>query len=71
MSYFTEPYTHSKNKSEVELDLSNYEKSDLKKRSRCWYIRCCKKADLGTLRLDVDGLDIYKLKYVPSGLNSV
>ena len=26
MSYFTEPYTHSKNKSEVELDLSNYEK---------------------------------------------
>ena len=31
MSYFAEPYTHSKNKSEAELDLSNYEtKSDLK-----------------------------------------
>ena len=26
MSYFSEPHTHSKNKSEVELDLSNYEK---------------------------------------------
>ena len=31
MSYFTEPYTHIKNKTKVELDLSNYAtKSDLK-----------------------------------------
>ena len=30
MSYFLEPYTHSKNKGNVELDLSNYAtKSDL------------------------------------------
>ena len=26
MSYFLEPYTHSKNKMKVELDLSNYAK---------------------------------------------
>ena len=32
MSYFPEPHTHSKNKIEVELHLSNYAtKSDLKK----------------------------------------
>ena len=31
MSYFPEPYTHSKNKLKVELDLYNYAtKSDLK-----------------------------------------
>ena len=31
MSYFTEPYTRIKNKTKVELDLSNYAtKSDLK-----------------------------------------
>ena len=31
MSYFPELYTHSKNKIEVKLDLSNYEtKSDFK-----------------------------------------
>ena len=34
MSYFPEPYTYSKNKIKVELDLSNYAiKSDLLKRS--------------------------------------
>ena len=33
MSFFQEPHTHSKNKIEVELDLSNYPiKSDLKTR---------------------------------------
>ena len=31
MSYFSKPHTHSKNKIEVELDLSNYAtQSDLK-----------------------------------------
>ena len=38
MSSFPEPYTHSKNKIKVELDLSNYAtKFDLKseKRKRC------------------------------------
>ena len=33
MSYFPEPYTSSKNKIKVRLDLSNYvTKSDLKKK---------------------------------------
>ena len=43
MSYFPEPYTHSKNKIKAELDLSNYTtKFDLKseKHNRC-YIRIC------------------------------
>ena len=33
MSYFSEPYTHSKNKIKVEVDFSNYAtKSDFKKK---------------------------------------
>ena len=37
---FSESHTHSKNKIEVELDLSNYTtKSNLRKRNRCSYIR--------------------------------
>ena len=36
MSYFPEPYTRSKNKIKVRLDLSNYvTKSDFKKSCRC------------------------------------
>ena len=36
MSYFPEPYTHSKNKMKNELDLLNYTtKFDFKKCSRC------------------------------------
>ena len=35
MSYFSELYSHSKNKTEVELNLPNYvTKSDLKKQNR-------------------------------------
>ena len=35
MSYFAEPFTRSKNKINVELDLSNYAtKSNLTKRNR-------------------------------------
>ena len=38
MSYFPKRHTHSKNKMEVELDLSNYAtKYDLKMQ-RCWYM---------------------------------
>ena len=36
MSYFSKPYTHSKSKIKLELDLSHYvRKSDLKKCNRC------------------------------------
>ena len=42
MSYFSEPYTHSKNKIKVQLELPNYvTKSDLKKRNGRLYIRFC------------------------------
>ena len=60
MSYFAEPHTHSKNKLEVELVLSNYATtSDLKK------------ATVADLTSDVDKLDIDKLKNVPSGLSNL
>ena len=42
MSYFSEPYTHSKNKIKGQLDLPNYvTKSELKKRNGRRYIRFC------------------------------
>ena len=40
MNYIPEPYTRSKNKIKVDLDLSNYAiKSDLK--GRHWYVKIC------------------------------
>ena len=55
-----EPHTHSKNKIEVELVLSNYATtSDLKN------------ATVADLTSDVDKLDIDKLKNVPSGLSNL
>ena len=42
MSYFPQPYIHSKNKIRIELDLPNYATaSDLKKCKRCRYIKIC------------------------------
>ena len=42
MSYFAEPYDHSKNEIKVDLNLFNYAtKSDLKKHNRCYYIKIC------------------------------
>ena len=64
MTYFPEPYTHSKNKI-VELDLSNYAiKSDLKKSTSVGTSKFAKKVDLVSLKSDVDELDIDKLKTV-------
>ena len=45
MSYFSEPYTHSKSKIKVELNLSNYATTDLKNATD---------VDLGSLKSDVD-----------------
>ena len=72
MSYFPEPHTHNKNKIEAEWDLSNYAtKSDLKNATNDDTTDFAKKADLPSLKPDVDKLDSDKLKNVPSGFNSL
>ena len=63
MSHFPELYTHSKNKTKVELDWSNYAiKSDLKKnRTGVDTSDFDEKNDLASLKLDIDELYIDKL----------
>ena len=62
MSYFP-PYSHSKNKTKLELDFTNYAtKSDLKNATGVTTLQFAKKADLASLKSDVDELDIDKLK---------
>ena len=61
MSYFP-PYIYSKNKIEVELDLSNLAiKSDLKHATGVDISQCAKKDDLANLKSKVDKLDIAKI----------
>ena len=72
MSYFPEPHTHSKNKIEIELDLSNYAtKSDLKNATCVDTSDFAKKADFTSLKSNADEVDIDKLKNVPSGLSNL
>ena len=62
MSYFL-PYNHSKNKIEVELDLSNYApKYELEKVKVVDTSQSAKNNDLANLKSEVDKLDIDKLK---------
>ena len=61
MSYFP-PYNYSKNKIELELDLSNFAtKYDLKSATGADASECAKKYDLANLKSEVDKLDIEKL----------
>ena len=56
ISYFLRPYTRSKKK--VELDLPNYAtKSDLKITTGVDTSNFAKKADLASLKSDIDKLD--------------
>ena len=51
MTYFPDPYTHSKNKIQVELDLSNYAtKSALKTTAGADTLDFAKKTDLCSLK---------------------
>ena len=72
MIYFSEPYIHSKNKTEVELDLSIYaKKPNLKNAKGVDTSKFVKnKNDLANLKSGVDKLDIDKLKNVPNNLSS-
>ena len=68
MSYFPEPHTHSKNKLDVELGLSNYAtKSDFKKDFEVF----AKKVDLASLKSDIDKIGIDKLKKLLMGLSNL
>ena len=74
MSYFPEPYTRSKNKIKVEIDLFNYAvKSDSKNvagvDSGVTTLQFAKKVDLASLKLDSKRLNIGKLKTVPVELS--
>ena len=72
MSYFPEPHTHSKNKIEVGLDLSNYVSTfDLKITAGADTLDIGKKADLASLKSDIDKSDIDKLEKVANDLSSL
>ena len=61
--YFPNPYERSRGNVKVELDLSIYAtKSDFKKAAGVDTSNFAKKADLGSLKSDVDELDIDKSK---------
>ena len=58
MSFFPEPYTHSKNKTEVELDLSDYgAKPELKNVTDVNKLKFAKKTGLASLKSEIDLLD--------------
>ena len=62
LNYFPEPYTRSRNKIKVRLDLSNYaRKYDFKNATGVDTLEFAKKSDLASLKLDVDELDIDRL----------
>ena len=69
--YFSEPKS-SGERVKVELDLSNYgTKADLKDATGVDTLNFAKKNNSANLRPDVDKLDIYKLKNVPSNLSNL
>ena len=69
--YFPKP-KHLGGNLKVELDLSIYAtKADLKKGAGVATSEFTKKTDLASLKLDVDELDIDKLKTVPVDFSKV
>ena len=71
MSYFPDPYTRSKSKIKVELDLSNYvTNSDLRNVTDVDTSQFAKRTDLTSSKSDVNKLDIDKLEKLPSSLSS-
>ena len=63
MSYFPELHTYKKNKIKFALCLSYHAaRADLKNAAGVETSDFARKSDLASLKLDVDTLDIYKLK---------
>ena len=72
MSEFFPKPKFFKEKVKVELNLSNYAtRADLKTAIVVDASNFAKKVDLANLKSDVNKLDIYKLKNIPSGLHSL
>ena len=71
MSCFPELYTCSKNKIKVELDLPNYAtKSDVKNTMGLDTSKFAKKANLASLKSEIDKLDVDQLGTTPVNLTS-
>ena len=71
MSYYPEP-SYSRNKIRVELGLSNYAtKFDIKKATGVDTSNFAKKANLASLKSEVDKLDIDEVEAVLTGLNKL
>ena len=69
MSYYPEPYSHSRQEIKVKLNLSNYAtKYDIKKKQVLIH-KIAWKTDLD--KLEVDQLDIVKLKIFPVDLSKL
>ena len=67
--YFPKPKSLGANV-KVELDLSNYvTKADLKNATAVYTSSFAKNPDLANLKSNVNKLDIYKLKEIPSNSN--
>ena len=72
MSYFPEPYTCSKNKLKIELDLSNYAtKLDLKNATSIDTSVFIGNIDLASLKSYIVKLDIDKLETIPADLSKL
>ena len=72
MSYFPEPYTHSKSKIKVELDLSNYvTNSDLKSAAEDYASKFANVVHLANLKSVFEKLDIVKLETTPVDLSKL
>ena len=68
ISYFPEPFNRCINKIKVQLDLPNYAtKSDLEIAASADKLKFAEKANLPSLKSDINKLDIDKLEKVSSG----
>ena len=68
MSYYP-PYKSSSNNVKVELDLTNYAtKTDLKNITRVDVSTYASKTNLAVLKIEVDKIDVDKLKTTPTDL---
>lgn len=72
MSSFQEPYTCTKSKTKIELDLSTYAaKSDIRRDTCNDVSEVAKTADLAGLKSEVDKTDAGKLEIVPFNLRKL
>ena len=70
--YFPKLYKHFRGNVKVELDLSNYTiKSDLKGATSVDTSNLSQKSDIASLKVDVDKIDIDKLKTFPADLSKL